>query len=128
MRDFSINVLEPYLNRKMKDDGIPIFPYIMFRDWSDIRSGLVSGAALPRYSTGYGAVQNRIFYLIETHMLKDYHTRVNATYHLLMHMMELANQRAAELKKINREADMLTANSLTGSYLPLNMQTSMTMF
>ncbi|MEJ2635186.1 MAG: M14 family metallopeptidase [Calditrichia bacterium] len=125
LREFSDDFLEPYLDQKMAADNFPMFPYIMFKNWNDIRSGLVSGAASPRYSTGYGAVQNRIFYLIETHMLKDYRTRVTATEHLLIHMLELANQDAGKLKEVNRMADEQTAKSLTGRYLPLVLKTSM---
>lgn len=124
VRDFTANTLEPFLKQQMLHDKIPMNFYVMFRDWSNINSGLRSGAASPRFSTGYGAVQNRIFFLIETHMLKNYRTRVEATYHLLIHLLEAANKFAADLKSANREADRLTAEELPGKYLPLNMRYS----
>ena len=124
VRDFTANILEPFLKRKMLHENIPMNFYVMFRDWSNINSGLRAGAASPRFSTGYGAVQNRVFFLIETHMLKSYRTRVEATYHLLIHLLEAANEFAADLKTANREADRLTAEELPGKYLPLNMRYS----
>ena len=124
LRQFSIKVMEPFLNKRMDKDGFPMSSYVMFRDWNDIKSGLRSGAAGPRYSTGYGVVQNRIFYLIETHMLKDYNIRVTATFRLLIHLMQLANNYAGEIKNINMQADQLTATSLQEKYLPLRMRYS----
>ena len=60
--------------------GTTISPYIDLVDSTDPAVGLVAGAATPRFSTGYTVLQNRPSFLIETHMLKDYKARVDATY------------------------------------------------
>ncbi|NIV99728.1 hypothetical protein GWN26_11605, partial [Candidatus Saccharibacteria bacterium] len=114
-------VFEPYLNEKMKNDGFPMFPYIWFKQRPDIQKGLVSFIGSPRYSTGYGAIQNRIFFLIETHMLKDYKTRVTATYHLLKRVIELCNKEKDTLKQVNQLADKQTKAELAGSSFPLSL-------
>ena len=124
LRKFTTEKLVPFLNLAMEADGFPMFPYIMFRDWNNILSGLRAGAATPRFSTGYGAVQNRIFYLVETHMLKDYHTRVTAVYHLLTHFLEFASRYGKELQQVNHRSDELTARQLPGKILPLRLTTS----
>ena len=67
----------------MAADGYPMAPYVAFRDWHDPRSGLRAWAATPRFSQGYTAIQNRPGLLIETHMLKDYPTRVEGARRLV---------------------------------------------
>jgi hypothetical protein len=121
LKNLTRDLVEPYLNKKMDEAGFPMFPYVMFRNWDDIRSGLRTGSAPPRFSTGYGVVQSRIFLLIETHMLKDYQTRVSGTYNLLLSVMQLIHQYSDKLKEINLLSDHSTRN-LSGKYLPLNME------
>ena len=58
-------------------------PYISFRSWTDLRSGLNGGETPPRFSTGYPPLQCRPSILVETHMLKPYEARVRATYDLV---------------------------------------------
>jgi hypothetical protein len=113
-------MLEAYLNKKMDKAGFPMFPYVMFRNWDDIRSGLRAGAAPPRFSTGYGVVQNRLFLLIETHMLKTYQLRVSGTYNLLLSILQFVHEQAENIKETNLASDSLTIQ-LSGKYLPLNM-------
>jgi hypothetical protein len=66
--------------------------------------------ASPRYSTGYTAVQNRIGLLVENHMLKDYKTRVDATYELIRITCELLSKEAGRLKDLNALADRNTSS------------------
>jgi len=106
----------------MKDDVL-IFPYVSFRRWHDPRSGLIRRIAPPRLSTGYVANQNRPSLLVETHMLKDYKTRVDATYHLLRHTIEYTDKQYIKLKEINTIADKESEN-LAGKEFVLDYYTS----
>ena len=63
----------------VEHDGHPIFWYVFPREETDLSKGMGGGASTPRFSTGYAALQNRPSILIETHMLKPYKTRVEAT-------------------------------------------------
>jgi len=72
-------------------------PYIMFRDWSDLRSGLWGGETPPRFSTGYPTLQCRPAILVETHMLKPYEVRVRATYDLVSALLAELCARPGEL-------------------------------
>ncbi len=72
-------------------------PYISFRDWSDLRSGLRGGDAPPRFSTGYPPLQGRPAILVETHMLKPYEVRVRATYDLVSALLAEVSTRPQEL-------------------------------
>jgi hypothetical protein len=98
------------MQQQMDAAGFPIFPYVMFRSWHDPRSGLRGGVGGPRFSTGYLAVQNRIGLLVENHMLKDYKTRVSATYELLHVVSAILNQDAGRVMDLNRLADRAVAS------------------
>ncbi|MCK7537088.1 MAG: hypothetical protein MZV63_42075 [Marinilabiliales bacterium] len=91
------------IEEMLKADKVLIFPYVSFRQWHDPRSGLIHGIGSPRYSTGYSTVQNRPGLLIETHMLKNYRTRVEATYHMIRHSLEIMNRDYESLIKINAQ-------------------------
>ncbi|KAF0204757.1 MAG: hypothetical protein FD170_182 [Bacteroidetes bacterium] len=104
------NIYEPRITSKMKESGFPIFPYVQFRNWHDPRSGLRTGAAPPMISQGYAALQNRPALLIETHMLKDYKTRVDATIQMLVHTLFIVNHQAESLKTLIDMADKSTAS------------------
>jgi hypothetical protein len=77
--------------------GHLVAPYISFRDWSDLRSGLRGGDTPPRFSTGYPPLQGRPAILVETHMLKPYEVRVRATYDLVSALLAEVNARPQAL-------------------------------
>lgn len=72
-------------------------PYVAFRDWTELRSGLSGGETPPRFSTGYPPLQGRPAILVETHMLKPYETRVRATYDLVSAVLAEVGARPREL-------------------------------
>jgi hypothetical protein len=98
------------IEEKMKKAGFPIFPYISFRQWHNPESGIEAWAAKPRLSQGYSAIQNRPGLLIETHMLKNYKTRVSATYEMIKHTMKILDKEYKNLKEIIEKADSYTAS------------------
>ena len=105
---------ENYINKVeklMKSGNFPITPYVQFRNWHDPRSGLISWVAPPMLSQGYAAIQNRPGLLIESHMLKDYKTRVTATYEMLKNTLIILNSESKNLLGIIKNADDYTASS-----------------
>lgn len=103
--------LKPYLAKQMKALGYPICPYVMYKKGDEIKSGILRGVPPPRFSTGYGELFNTITLLSEAHMLKDFRTRVMATYHLMRHTLEYADQHAKALRKARILADQQSAYS-----------------
>jgi hypothetical protein len=99
----------PEINKRVEKEGYPVFPYIAFKNWGDPRSGLRTWASPPRFSTGYAALQNRAGVLIETHMLKDYKTRVFATYSYLANCLQILNANYKTLKNLNKYADIFSS-------------------
>lgn len=57
--------------------------YLEFADNRDFGRGIRDFNGSPRFSTGYVPLRNRAAVLIETHMIKDYRSRVIGTYDLL---------------------------------------------
>jgi murein tripeptide amidase MpaA len=96
---------EKKMNALMAADGDPMAPYVAFKDWHDPRSGLRAWAATPRFSQGYTAIQNRPGLLIETHMLKDYPTRVEGARRLVTHTLSWLNSEAGRLRDLVLAAD-----------------------
>ena len=82
--------------------------YITFRDNRDLTKGLDGFIMPPRFSTGYSTIRNRPGITIETHMLKDYRTRVRGTYDLLRFTLEELNRNPEKLQRTIREADEQT--------------------
>jgi murein tripeptide amidase MpaA len=102
-----------------------IAPYIAAREDRDLSKGFAAGAGTPRFSTGYGAAQNRPTLLIETHMLKPYKVRVSSTYEMLVSTLAIVNREADTLRAIVERADIKTIAAPNGdSYLPLRFQTT----
>jgi len=85
-------------------------PYIWPRDDTDPRAGLIQiPATPPRFTHGYTVLQNRPSFLIETHMLKSYDTRVKATLDTLAAWMEEVNRDPESLREAVRQADALAS-------------------
>jgi murein tripeptide amidase MpaA len=85
--------------------GNLVSSYLEFRDNRDLTKGINSFIGPPRFSTGYVPVRNRPALLIETHMLKDYHSRVKATYDMLKATLDEVNRDPQSLKKAGLDAD-----------------------
>jgi hypothetical protein len=101
--------LLPSLKSTMESAGFPMIRYNTYRVRHEPKSGIVCWASPPRFSTGYAAIQNRPSILVETHMLKDYKTRVTGTYEILVASLKALNAEHGTLKKLVREADERTA-------------------
>lgn len=121
---WTVETYLPALTASVESSGHPIAPYIWPREDRDIRKGFASGAAPPRFSTGYGALQNRPVLLVETHALKPYRTRVNATYEILVSTLRILNAHGRALRGIVTRADRRAAAlslSVEPQYIPLRM-------
>ncbi len=111
LTEWQTEVFLPFWKKQMQQAGFPVFPYVSFRRWHDPRSGLVSSpAGGPMLSQGYTAQRNRPGLLLETHMLKPYAQRVDATKAAVVFTMELLAREAKSLKKSIAVADHFTAS------------------
>jgi hypothetical protein len=116
IRLYNRDVFLPAIEAKMKESGYDFVPQVFLKSGPDPTSGWVNPVYEPRFSNGYGTVINRPFILIETHSLKDYHTRVTATYEFIKHTIEVIKQQFDDLKRAEVEADRLSSNLAGKSY------------
>jgi murein tripeptide amidase MpaA len=79
--------------------------YLEFIDNRDLPRGTRDFNGSPRFSTGYVPLRNRPAILIETHMLKDYRSRVIGTYDFLRFALEEVNHDPKRLIDVGNEAD-----------------------
>ncbi|MEI6681302.1 MAG: M14 family metallopeptidase [Bacteroidota bacterium] len=122
-RDIFIDQMQEHL----KSSGYPIFPYVDYRNWHDPRSGLITEVAPPMLSQGYTALRNRPGLLIETHMLKPYKQRVEATYECMLTTIELLSRESKRLNALVRKADdYLSSEAFLKEPFPLHFETSKT--
>jgi hypothetical protein len=101
--------------------GHKMSQYIWLKDDKDPTKGLIGGVAPPRLSTPYAAAQNRPGFLIETHMLKDYRTRVDATLRVLRSILEVVSDDMESLRRAVRIADEQTRQGLENPF-PLRFE------
>lgn len=101
--------LVPDLYKSMEQKGYPMIPYVnSIEETPD--AGITGFIDLPRYSTGYTTLHNTIGFMPETHMLKAYDLRVDATYKLLQTYIDLVERDAKLIGENKRKADDLVAN------------------
>lgn len=79
--------------------------YLEFADNRDFSKGIRDFNGSPRFSTGYVPLRNRPAVLIETHMIKDYRSRVIGTYDLLRFTLAEVNRDPQKLLDAVRVAD-----------------------
>jgi len=101
---FTKNELIPQIEKYVTGKGYLVSPYVDFVKGKP-DSGLVDWVGVPRISNGYGASQNRICLLIETHSLKPYKERVFSTKVTMESVLELLNKKGSLLRKLNLDAD-----------------------
>lgn len=98
----------PYLYTEMKNNGYELIPYVnSIEETPD--EGIIGFLESPRYSTGYVALHNCIGFMPETHMLKAYDKRVDATYKLLHTYLDIVVRDAKVIGENKRRADEAAA-------------------
>jgi hypothetical protein len=99
----------PNIIKKVEKDGFLTTRYIEFKN-EKITDGIIDYPMLPRFSTGYCAVQNRICLLVETHSLKPFDNRVFSTKSIMSYTIDFINRNHRELISLNKKADNHTIN------------------
>jgi hypothetical protein len=96
------DTFEPALYRKMKEKGYDLVPYVNhFGDTPD--SGWVAYADGPRYSSGYSTLFHTFGFVPETHMLKPYKQRVEATYALMECFISFTSENSERIKQLREQ-------------------------
>ncbi len=104
--DYSTNSYLPEITKRMAKRGYDFVPYVIFKNYSDPKSGWTREVYPPRYSTGFGTVIGRPFVLIETHSRKPFVERVEATKVFLEETLDQLAQDKSDLLKMSSLADI----------------------
>jgi len=124
MGEFLNQTFEPAIYKSMKIKGYDLLPYVNnFGDnpengWSAYWDG-------PRYSSGYASLWNTFAFVPETHMLKPYAQRVEATYQLMVSMIEFASSNQAAIKQVRTQQQK---EQLTQPQFPIGFTLDRTKF
>ena len=94
----------PSLYKEMAGKGYELIPYI--NSVEETPDAGITGFLEPaRFSTGYAALHNAIGFMPETHMLKAYDKRVDATYKLLETYINIVSRDAKQIGLNKKKAD-----------------------
>lgn len=94
----------PALYSKMKSLNIEMCPYV--NAWEDTPDkGFEGFLETPRFASGYTSLYNTISFIAETHMLKPYPQRVEATYSFFYAMIDLAGKNYSAIKSVRKKAN-----------------------
>ncbi|WP_316830513.1 M14 family metallopeptidase [Pedobacter aquatilis] len=96
--------LVPNLYKAMAQKGYPMIPYVNSIGETP-ETGITGFIESPRYSTGYATLHNTIGFMPETHMLKSFDLRVDATYKLLQTYIAIVARDAKIIGENKRKAD-----------------------
>ncbi|MBL7719535.1 MAG: M14 family metallopeptidase [Flavipsychrobacter sp.] len=106
---YMYDVFEPALYRDMKERGYDLVPYVNHfgntpeKGWTEFYD-------YPRFSSGLAAMFQTMAFVPETHMLKPFRQRVEATYELMRSFIKVASRNARQVKEArqtDREALLL---------------------
>jgi len=124
LAEFVDTSMNPYLYSEMEMKGFPMVPYVTtMKEIPD--HGLVDFLETPRYSTGYTNLFNTIGFVAETHMLKPFDQRMQATYDLLHTIIEFMEKNHTQLRETRKKADENLAQT---KKFPLNWELDTTQF
>ena len=99
MGEFMNKQFEPALFSLMKEKNYDLVPYVnAFGEtpetgWSEYWDS-------PRYSSGYATLWHTFAFVPETHMLKPYDQRVNATYALMQCFIDFTSRNSEQIKNL----------------------------
>ncbi len=86
----------PQVVENLQKKGLTAVQYVnTIKETPD--SGIAGFLETARYTTGYNAMFNTIGYTVETHMLKPFSERVNATYQFILEVINQADKKSKEL-------------------------------
>ncbi|MBF6608754.1 MAG: M14 family metallopeptidase [Flavobacterium sp.] len=96
------NEMLPELLKDLKRKNIESVPYVNIHDRTP-DAGFEEFMDYPRYSTGYASMFNTIGSMPETHMLKDYASRVAVTYEYMVTTIGYLEKNFSRVKKLRAQ-------------------------
>ncbi len=116
-------IMEPAVYKLMHQKGYDLVPYVNHFGNNTPDVGWTQFWDSPRYSSGYATLWNTFAFMPETHMLKPYKLRVEATVALLKSFIEFAAVNSKIIRQLRSEAKQ---NSITQTQFPLHWKVDST--
>lgn len=102
MGEYINRVFEPAMYKSMQKKGYDLIPYVNV--WGKTPdNGWNEYVDSPRYSSGFGTLWSSFCFVPETHMLKPYAQRVDATYELMVSFIEFTSANSKEIKSLRNQ-------------------------
>ena len=96
--------MTPALFRNMSVAGHEMAPYVNTKKYGDSpETGIFGFNETPRYASGYAALFGTLSFVAETHMLKPFPQRVNATIKLFEIIVEYSSVNADQIKAARKQ-------------------------
>jgi hypothetical protein len=92
----------PNLNQKMTDKKQAMTPYVNVFGRTPEPEGFAGFYDSPRYTSGYTTLFHTLGFISETHMLKPYPARVEATYQLMQSFLEILDTEGKQIKALRK--------------------------
>lgn len=96
--------------------GFVLGPYVDLKVPDDVRAGIVENYSPPRYSSGFGPAVNRPALLLETHMMKDFKTRVRVNEAFMRELISAIGKAPQILSDAVASADVAASQSAGKAY------------
>lgn len=112
--DFQNQTMLPQLRRQMKEKGWEIFDYGNFRRGAP-QNGWYTYSPLPRYSSNYYGLKNRLGLLSETYSYVDYETRIDVAEDFVKSTIGFIADHAEEVQQLRSELnEVVHSDTLQG--------------
>ncbi len=109
MGDYLNKTLEPAIYKLMKDKSYDLVPYVNHFGDNTPDVGWTEFWDSPRYSSGFAALWNTFAFMPETHMLKPYKQRVEATVALMKSFIEFTSANSKTITQLRQNAKQKAA-------------------
>lgn len=105
----------PYLTETLKKKGWDWSPYVETKGETP-ESGIEAFNDLPRYAQGYGTLFNALSITVETHMLKPFPQRVQATKDYLDFLFRWTRSEAQGIEEARKQASLKDQSQVSGFF------------
>lgn len=112
MGEWLHQTFEPGLYAGMKQKGYDLVPYVDFAGKTP-EAGMNGFFDGPRYSSGYATLWQTFAFVPETHMLKSYLQRVEATYALMECFIDFAAANSEKIRQLRANAKQAVKQQAT---------------
>lgn len=99
--EYMNKVFEPAMYRLMREKNYDLIPYVNIWGTSP-DNGWKEFFDSPRYSSGFGTLWSTFCFVPETHMLKPYNQRVEATYQLMLSFIDFGKENSKDIISIRK--------------------------